>query len=50
MGDFPYAEWLARDYKDRAEVSKNWVDSLKVGVTINGADADSRWKILVTFL
>ena len=31
MGDFPYLEWLARDYKQRGEKSGLWTDYLKVG-------------------
>ena len=30
MGDFPYLEWLARDYKQRGEKSGLWTDYLKV--------------------
>ena len=30
MGDFPYLEWLARDYKQRGENSGLWTDYLKV--------------------
>ena len=30
MGDFPYLEWLARDYKRRGEKSGLWTDYLKV--------------------
>ena len=31
MGDFPYLEWLARDYMQRGEKSGLWTDYLKVG-------------------
>ena len=31
MGDFPYLEWLARDYKQRGAKSGLWTDYLKVG-------------------
>ena len=30
MGDFPYLEWLARDYQQRGEKSGLWTDYLKV--------------------
>ena len=34
MGDFPYLEWLARDYKQRGEKSGLWTDYLKVGQVV----------------
>ena len=30
MGDFPYMDWLTREYKKRAETSGDWTDYLKV--------------------
>ena len=30
MGDFPYLNWLTREYKKRAEESGHWTDYLKV--------------------
>ena len=30
MGDFPYLDWLTREYKRRADKSGHWTDYLKV--------------------
>ena len=30
MGDFPYLDWLTKEYKKRAEESGHWTDYLKV--------------------
>ena len=32
MGDFPYIDWLALEYKKKAEQSGLWTDYLKVFV------------------
>ena len=31
MGDFPYVDWLARNYKKISEETSHWTDYLKVG-------------------
>ena len=30
MGDFPYIDWLTREYKKKAETSGDWTDYLRV--------------------
>ena len=34
MGDFPYIDWLTREYKKKAEESGHWTDYLKVFIKL----------------
>ena len=35
MGDFPYLEWLTRQYKKRAGESGQWRQCLQVGLSLD---------------